>query len=132
MNIRDFKNDFASSAFKVIDGDSAIVGKYGRIIQLENGVFDCWFVGPNLAPLGARRLASFRGNLAQEGTFREITGEVWVQGHGRDFVLRCALLARVRQKKRISAETVQRLVGQLAGYAEKTAKAGLNQQEEAV
>jgi hypothetical protein len=107
--IRDFKNEFASSAFRSIDDDSAIVGKYGRIIQLDNGVFDVWFVGPNLTPLGGRRLATIRRNLSQEGTFHELTGEGWIQGRGREFVLTCAPLLGIKRKRRVSEATIDRL-----------------------
>lgn len=109
IRIRDLRNDFASSAFRTIDDDSAIIGKFGRIIQLDDGTFDCWFVGPNLAPLGARRIASIRRNLSKEGTFHELTGEAWIQGRGREFVLRCAPLLGIRRKKRVSESTVRHL-----------------------
>lgn len=112
IQIRDFRNDFASSAFRAIDDVSAISGRFGRVIQLDDGTFDCLFVGPNLAPLTGRRIASIRRNLAQEGTFRELTGEAWIQGRGRDFVLRCAPLLGIRRKKRVSESTV-RLLAQM-------------------
>lgn len=79
IQVRDFRNNFASSAFRTFDDDLAIIGKFGRIIQLEDGTFDCWFVGPNLVPLSGRRIATIRRNLSQEGTFHELTGEAWVR-----------------------------------------------------
>ena len=107
--LRDFKNDFSRSAFTVLEGEAAIVGKFGRIIQLDDGAFDYWFVGPNLAPLSGRRIAIIRRNLPQGGTLNALNGEGWIRGRGRRFVLTCAHLMGIRRKKRVSAATIQRL-----------------------
>jgi hypothetical protein len=101
-NIRDFRKDFSSSAFRKINGDLEIFGKFGRIIQLDDGTFDAWFVGPRpkLLPLSGQRMAVIRKNIPEEWGLRELTGEAWVQGRGRDFVLHVARLLGVKKKRR--------------------------------
>jgi hypothetical protein len=97
-----FSNDFASSAFKTIDGEARIVGKFGQITQFDDRVFDVWFVGSSLAPLGYRKLAAIENNIGEEGRLRKLNGEACIQGQGRDFVLRMASLAGIKKKRRLS------------------------------
>jgi hypothetical protein len=105
-----FKGDFSASAFRLIDGEPNIVGKFGRICGFPGGLYEAWFIGPDLQPLSGRRMTILRDKCSLEGTFREVDGEGWVQGRGRDFVLRMAALAGVRRKRRASP-------AQLAGLA---------------
>lgn len=100
-----FGDDFSSSAFKKIGDEENIVGKYGRIMQLDDGSFDCWFVGSDLTPLTTQKLNAIANNLRVEGKLHRLDGEAWVQGRGRDFVLKVAPLAGVKRKRRYSAET---------------------------
>lgn len=101
MSLRlDFVDDFSRSAFQLIDGEQRIVGKWGQITQLDDGTYDCWFVGLNLTPLTAHRLAAIRQKVAQEGGFRQLTGEASIQGRGRAFVLKMAAVAGIKRKRR--------------------------------
>jgi len=59
--IKEFKNDFSSSALMSIDGTRRIVGKLCEIEALtseKNGpdVFDIWIVCPDREPIGTRKL----------------------------------------------------------------------------
>lgn len=104
MTLRqEFQNDFASSAFQSIDGEQNIIGKFGRITQLDDGSYDCWFIGPDLSPLTTHRMAAIRRNAQQEWGLRELTGEAYAQGRGRAFVLQAAALAGVKKKRRVTA-----------------------------
>jgi hypothetical protein len=43
MNLREvFGKNVSSSAFKLIDGELNIIGKWCRITLEDNGVFDVW------------------------------------------------------------------------------------------
>jgi hypothetical protein len=123
VSLQDFRSDFSRSAFRTIDGELAIIGKFGRIIEFDDGTFDCWFVGSDLERLSGRRIASIRRNLAQEGTFQELTGEAWVQGQGREFVLKIAPLLGIKRKRQVSPKTAEHLAKlartqkQIRGYA---------------
>jgi hypothetical protein len=104
MNISDFKTHFSSSAFIRIDGDQAIVGKFGRIIQFESGVFDCWFYKTNkdgsIGALTGKKLGKIRRNLPAGSKFKELTGEGWCQGSGPEFVFSVSALLAVKKKRK--------------------------------
>lgn len=104
-----FGNDFARSAFKRIDGKESMVGKFGQITQFDDGTFDVWFVGSNLAPLSGYRINALAEKYAQGADFHELSGEAWVQGRGREFALKGARLAEVKKKRRISEATREHL-----------------------
>lgn len=123
-----FSDDFSSGAFRRIDGEQRIVGKFGQITQAEDGSFDCWFVGPDLSPLSGRRMANIareiavlRGNLAVDEGLIILTGEGYIQGAGRDFVLRMAPLAGIKRKRRLSAKTAEANTERLAKLREVSA-----------
>lgn len=101
---QDFANDFSSSAFRRIDGEMHIVGKWGSIVQLEDGTYDAWFVGPDLSPLSPQKIAAIRQKAPLWLGLKELDGEACAQGAGRDFVLTAARLAGVRKKRRVSKE----------------------------
>lgn len=106
MSLRqDFGNDFSASAFQTIDGEPQIVGKFGRITQFPGGTFDCWFVDPNRGPLSGRRLAAI--NRAINGGIIQLTGEGYIQGAGRQFVIDMAQIIRVRKRRKLSIATVR-------------------------
>lgn len=101
MSLRnEFWNDFSRSAFRTIDGEQYIIGKWGRISQFGDGTYDVWFVGPNLSPLSNQKLAAIRRFVSLERGLRVLTGEAYVQGRGREFVLEMAPICGVRRKKR--------------------------------
>lgn len=104
-----FRDDFSRTAFQLVDGEERIVGKYGQIVQMDDGSFDCWFVGQNLRPLTGRRIASIRQNLPAGVHLTELTGEAYAQGRGRGFVKEMAVLAGIRRKRRVSQATREHL-----------------------
>lgn len=113
---RDFGADFASTAFQNIDDEIRIVGKYGQITQYESGLYDAWFVGPNLDPLSGLRINRICAACAQEERpVKKLTGEAFIRGSGREFVLRMAVLAGIKRKRQVSEETRQKLRERLAG-----------------
>ena len=53
MNLSDFKQDFSGSAFKNIDGERRIIGKFCEVTLLDDGTIDVWIVAPNREPIAA-------------------------------------------------------------------------------
>lgn len=107
---QDFADDFSSSAFGHMSGDPAIIGKWGSITQLDDGTYDAWFhdVTDFTGSLSGRRLANIERECRSTDGFVRLTGEGYTQGKGRDFVLRMAVLAGVKRKRRMSSESRQR------------------------
>lgn len=120
-----FGDDFAGSAFQTTDGDQNIVGKWGRICQLDDGTYDCWFVGPGLAPLGARKIGAIEKKCRLNDGFVKLTGEAYTQGRGRDFVLRMAPLVGVKMKRKLSPAVRENLAKNLARARRKQHRADL-------
>ena len=104
MNLREiFKNDVAKSAFKVIDGETRIVGKFGQISTIGE-YFDVWFVGKDLKPLSSLRLTNLEKNpCTKEGLVR-VDGEGWYQSMDVDRVRLTLPFLGVRKRKKISPE----------------------------
>lgn len=118
----DFGEDFASSAFGEESGDPAIIGKWGSIVQMDDGSYDCWFRHPDLTtPLSGKRMAKIARECRQEDGFEALNGEGYTQGRDRDFVLRMAVLAGVKKKRKMSAEAKVK-----AAEALKSARAAQN------
>lgn len=77
MNIREiFKNDVSKSAFKVVDGVTRIIGKYGEI-EIIDDKFDVYFVGPKRTPLSGRRIKSLEKKLPYSIGLQTLNGEAW-------------------------------------------------------
>src|SRR5688572_16163350 len=102
-----FGSEFAKSAFRMIDGELRIVGKFGQITQLEDGTFDVWFVGPDLNPLTGRRIASIAQNFPRRGCLKILEGEAYTRGRGKAFVLDIAPLAGVKKRRMPSDDQLQ-------------------------
>ena len=103
MTLRqDFADDFSGPSFRTIDGETQIVGKWGRISQFEDGTFDVWFIGPDLAPLSNQKLAAIRQKCPEWMGLRILDGEAYAQGAGREFALQAARLTGVKRKRRVS------------------------------
>ena len=104
-----FKDDFAKSAFSGSGINTIITGKYGVIQQLEDGMYDIWFVGPELSPLGGRRLGALARNPSLEGRLNVLTGEAYTQVATAEDVRLIAPLVGVRKKRKISQAEKERL-----------------------
>jgi len=109
MNLQTAREWYSKTAYRVIDGEPALVGKFGRITQLDNGDFDVWFVGPDLSPLGSRKLTVIAQNLPLDWQLIRLTGEGIVQGRGAAFLHEAASLCGVRKKRRVSQKERDRL-----------------------
>jgi len=96
-----FRSDFAvpKKAFRVVDNDLQIVGKYGRIIELEPEYYDVWFVGPGLAPLSGRRIGSIRRKLGPQRTLTELTGEAYTQVRGRESLVQILPIIKAGKRR---------------------------------
>ena len=109
MNLREiFKDDVSSSAFKVIDGETRIVGKHGQLSVIGN-YFDVWFVGKDLEPLSSRRLTNLANNpIAKEGLVR-LDGESFYQTKDESRVRLTLPLLGVKKRRKLSQEQIETL-----------------------
>ena len=123
MNLSDFRNDFSTSAFKTIDGSRRIVGKFCDIELLDDGVCDIWLVRPDRESISNRKLTSLiRGievlpeySLAGRPLIRRLIGEAYLQTTDRELILKVALLAGVKRKRRVSEFNRRKQSEHLAG-----------------
>ena len=115
MNIRSlFKDHVSSGAFKVIDGKTRIVGKWGEI-SLIGDYFDIWFIRPKLKPLSERKLTAIQKKFPVEVGFTRLTGEAYAQTKDKALVLKTLPLLGIRKKRKLSPETIKKLTGQFRG-----------------
>lgn len=121
MNIRHvFGDDVSSVAFKLIDGELNIIGKWCRITLEDNGVFDLWIC--NTADLqkglGAQKVRNVisRLNSPVGSTFHELTGEGWGKVRDKEIILQNLPLLGIRRKRRISDEQRKKMAEQLIKY----------------
>ena len=114
MNLRDlFQNDVASTAFKIVDGEKRIIGKFGQL-SIVDGVFDIWFVGLDFSPLSTLRLNSAAKKLGKEADIHMLTGEMWLQTADLALARKAISLLGIKKKRQYSEETKKRLRERLA------------------
>lgn len=112
-----FGADFASSAFRRVDGDERIVGRFGDVTQLADGTYDAWFHGPDLRPLSGRKLAALEKKIKKKWGFVRLTGEGYSQSADPAFVREVAVYLRVRRRRRprsLTPEERRRLAERMA------------------
>jgi hypothetical protein len=117
-SLNDFKQDFAGTAFKTIDGDRRIFGKFGEVTILDDGIFDIWIIPPSREPIGTRRLnnlekAFYRLKGREQARYVRLDGEAYIQATDRSLVREVALLCGVKRKRRVSESTRERLCKRL-------------------
>ena len=117
-SLKVFKQDFASTAFKTIDGDRRIVGKFGEVAILDDGIFDIWIVSPSREPVGTRKLNNLEKAFSrikgwELARYVRLTGEAYIQTTDRSLVREVALLCGVKRKRRVSESTRERLCKRL-------------------
>jgi hypothetical protein len=115
-----FGNDVSSSAFKSIDGELNIVGKWCRIALEDNGVFDVWIcntadLNSGLVQKKVRNIVS-RLNSQARSPFHELNGEAWGKVRGKEIILENLSVLGIKKKRRISDEQRKRIAEQLKKY----------------
>lgn len=113
MDIRDFKEHVSSSAFRVIDGEPRIVGKFGQI-SVVGDKYDVWLVQPDLSPLTNRRINAILKNSPLIGGFQRLNGEAYIQAADFNAVLSLLLKMGIRKKRKVSQAELDRLAGMRA------------------
>ena len=129
MTLSDFKQDFSGSAFKTIDGERRIVGKFCEIIILDGGSFDIWVVRPNREPISNQKLTWLIKGIealptfssGKKATIQRLTGEAYLQTTNRSLVREVALLCGIKRKRQVSEATKQANAARLAKYRERAA-----------
>lgn len=111
MNFKEtFKDYVSSSAFKTIDGEKRLVGKFGQISILEN-IFDIWFVSN--PPLTPRKLSAMLKKIPENITFTRLDDEAYLQTNDLKVVLKLLPICDIRRKKKLSDTDKKRLIKQL-------------------
>lgn len=118
MSLRNiFGKDISSSAFKIIDGELNIIGKYCRITLEDNGVFDVFIcnhadIKKGLSTVRVRNVIS-RLNIPVGSHFHELTGEAWGKVQGKEIILENLPLLGIRKKRSVSDEQRKQMAEQL-------------------
>lgn len=105
-----FKDHVSKSAFKKIDGELRLVGKFGQISILDN-VFDIWFV--STPPLTSKKLTALLKKLPEELSYTRLDGEAYVQTPDLQVVLKLLPLCGIKRKRKVSDIDRKRLAKQL-------------------
>ena len=100
-----FGRNFSSSAFKTVDGEYRIVGRYGEITLNDDGSFDCWLVSKDRSPLSARFVNARTSKVAARWTI--LTGEAHHCTTETELVLETAVLLGVKKRKQYSDVQLQ-------------------------
>lgn len=115
MNLRTlFKDHVSSGAFKKIDGELRIVGKWGQI-SLTSDCFDIWIIQPDLQPLSNRKLTAMEKMLPIELGLTRLTGEGYVQTKDIALVLKTLPVLGIKRKRKLPPEAIEKLRKQLRG-----------------
>lgn len=107
-----FGQDFSSSAFRVIDSEQRIIGKFGEIAANDDGSFDVWMVTPDRSPIGIRKLnnlCAFVKNLSREADIHRLTGEAWLTTTDTTLVRETGFQLGIKRRRRYSEAVLQRL-----------------------
>lgn len=114
MTLREhFKDYVSSSAFKVIDGEFRIVGKFGEITLMDNGEFDIWVIDPWRLGLSHQKLAAIQKSFPVGADLRMLDGEAYTQTGDKELILLALPLLGVKKKRKISPLTRQAMIERL-------------------
>lgn len=112
-----FGNDVSSSAFQMIDTELNIVGKWCRITQDSESVFDVWICNHAdlYSGLGVRKVRNIisRLNSPAGSPFHELTGEAWGKVRDKEIILQNLPVLGVKKKRRVSDERRKSMALQL-------------------
>lgn len=113
MNLtHEFKNYVSSGAFKRIDGEIRIIGKYGQI-SLINDIFDIWIITPDLKQIPERKLSFILKRFPKNSGYTRLCGEAWVQTKDKELVLNILSVLKIRKRKKLSKHTTTHLLERL-------------------
>jgi hypothetical protein len=120
MNLREiFGNNVSSSAFKLIDGELTLIGKWCRIALDDDGKIDLWIcnTADMLAGLGVRKVGNIvsRINYRVGSPLRELNGEAWGKVRDKEIILQNLPLLGIKKKRRVSELQRVSLVARLRG-----------------
>lgn len=79
---RTFENRVSKGAFKKIDDELRVIGKFAQIAILDTGGIDVWIRSPDLTPLGTRKLNNLCTAVSTaipEAQIQNLDGEAWFQ-----------------------------------------------------
>ena len=122
-----FKNDFASSAFRIIDGEQRIIGKFIDV-EIVDGQFDLWLVRPDREPgsscreaIGARKLNNLIRAIESLSAYdrdnrphiTKLDGECYLRTTSTELVRESAFVGGVKRKKRYSEAALQASIERL-------------------
>lgn len=108
MKIKEiFKEYVSSGAFKHIDDEIRLVGKYGQVSLIED-VFDIWFVSE--LPLTQRKLSALLKKIPENVGFTRLDTEAYIQTSDISVVLKLLPICGIRRKKRNSKQTKTKLI----------------------
>lgn len=94
-----FGSIVSSSAFRVIDGEERMVGKFGEVSVLDDGLYDIWLIGRGMKPLSKRKLRSIIGKFPQGARFTELTGEAFTQVGATNAIIKSLSLLGIKRKR---------------------------------
>ena len=111
MNIRKiFRDHVASSAFQRIDGETVLVGNFGRISIIDE-LFDIWFVSN--PPLTSNKITFMLKKVPEEIHFKRTTHEAYAQVSELSVVLNLLSLCGIKAKRKTSKEEKLKLLQRL-------------------
>ena len=79
---RTFENRVSRSAFKKVDDELRVIGKFAQITILDTGGIDVWIRTPDLVPMGTRKLNNICTAVSTalpEAQIQILDGEAWFQ-----------------------------------------------------
>jgi len=94
-----FKDLVSSGAFKTIDGEMRIIGKFGQISMIDD-VIDCWLVTD--PPMSKRKLGAALKKSPLGASFRVLDGEAYYQTTDKSLIPELITLAGIRKKRILS------------------------------
>ena len=114
-----FGKDFASSAFKTIDDEAKIVGKFYEETLMADGTYDVWIVRPDREPIGTRKLNNLESSLSSiitnnEAVYSRLDGEAYLHTSDKSYDREVALLLGIKRRKQYSEAERQRKRERLA------------------
>ena len=126
MRLSDFRQDFSGSAFKIIDGERRIVGKFCEIEILADDIWDVYLVRPDRASISTQKLTHLLRSIealpeyerAGRPPITRLDGEAHLQTTDRGLILRVAFYAGVKRKRQVSEATRKASAVHLAKYRE--------------